>query len=77
MKLCGFYLLYTPNINVVLQTSNALIYLLHFQTDSKGDVGGQKVCVRQAMVENTFTQTALHISLYKNVVCAKKLCISS
>jgi len=73
MKLSGFCLLYTPNINVVLQTSNALIYLLHFQTD----VGGQKVCVKQAMVENTFTQSALHISLYKNVVCAKKLCISS
>jgi hypothetical protein len=41
MKLSGFCLLYTQNINVVLQTSNALIHLLHSKTDSKGDMGGQ------------------------------------
>jgi hypothetical protein len=39
-KLNAFRMFYTPNINVVLQTSTALIYLLHSQTDSKGDVGG-------------------------------------
>ena len=42
MKQSGFCLLYTPNINVVLQTSNALIYLLHSKTDSKDEVGEQK-----------------------------------
>jgi hypothetical protein len=47
---------------VILQTSNALTYLLHSEMGSKGDVGRQKSDIKQELLDNTFTETALHIS---------------
>jgi hypothetical protein len=43
-----------------------------FQNRQQGWCGWTKVCVKQAMMENTFTQTALHISLYTKCGMCKK-----
>jgi hypothetical protein len=74
MKLSGFCLLYTPNINVVLKTSNALIYLLHSKTDSKGDVGGQKFVLNKRWWK--IRSPKLHCTLaYIKMWYVKKNCV--
>jgi len=74
MKLNGFCLWYTPNINVILQTSNALIYLLDSTKDSKGDVGGQKFVLNKRRWK--IHSPKLHYTLtYIKMRCVQKSCI--